>query len=285
MPYRPSVLLLLTLALASILTLGGCKKLFPDYKTRTAYYLNAVPGAQPDSLLTCVTYNIQLGFRNGQDPWDAAQRGGSAAHLDSLARVLSRVHPDIICLQEVPRNRSNVDTKDLLEQLAARLRMNYAFGAHGHNEPPGVKPARGEWGNAILTRFPIEGIDNRENEYVSVWQRRSILSAELRVGPRRVRVYSLHFQPSEPAARTAAAYFRERAGDTQLILGDFNQTAVPELPPADYTDVLAPTPINRGAIDRIYLSAGRFSTREVGIIPRSENVSDHPATYCRLRLL
>lgn len=277
MPFR-------SLSLFVVLALVGCKKLFPDYKTRTAYFQNPVPAAQPDSLLTCVTYNIQLGFRAGQDPWDKTQRGGSSAHIDSLARLLSSVQPDIICLQEVPHNRSNVDTPDLLAQLAARLHMNYAFGAHGFNEPTGVKPARGEWSNAILSRFPIESIENRENEYVSVWQRRSILSAELRVGPKRLQVYSLHFQPSAPAAPNAAAYFRERAAETQLVLGDFNMRQVPELLPTDYTDVLASTNFNGGAdIDRIYISTRRFHIRSVQTIPGSWRVSDHPANYCRLK--
>ncbi|GAA4011125.1 hypothetical protein GCM10022408_24310 [Hymenobacter fastidiosus] len=147
-----------------------------------------------------MTYNVQLGFRDGQDPWDATQKGGSAAQLDSIALVLNRVHPDIICLQEVPRNRSNSATQDFTEQLAARLHMNYAFGAHGHNEPRGVQPPKGEWGNAILTRFTINSIENHENEYVSKWRRRSILAAEISVGGRPVRVYSLHFDPLPSAA-------------------------------------------------------------------------------------
>ena len=264
--------------------LCGCKKLFPDYKTRTSYFQNPIAGSAPDSLLTCVTYNIQLGFRDGQDPWDAAQKGGSAAQLDSIARILSRVNPDIICLQEVPRNRSNSATQDFTEQLAARLHMNYAFGAHGHNEPRGVQPPKGEWGNAILTRFTINSIENHENEYVSKWRRRSILAAEISVGSRPVRVYSLHFDPLPAAASTAVTYIRERRGEMQLILGDFNLDPVPELLPAEYTDVLSTSLYPFRGIDRIYFSAGRFKSRSVDVIPHSIGVSDHPAVYCRLVL-
>ncbi|SDY34314.1 Metal-dependent hydrolase, endonuclease/exonuclease/phosphatase family [Hymenobacter psychrophilus] len=268
--------------LAAIVLLCGCKKLFPDYKTRTSYFRNPVAGSAPDSLLTCVTYNIQLGFRDGQDPWDAAQSGGSAAQLDSIARVLSRVKPDIICLQEVPRNRSNSATQDFTEQLAARLHMNYAFGAHAHNEPRGVQPPKGEWGNAILTRFTINSIENHENEYVSKWRRRSILAAEILVGSRPVRVYSLHFDPLPTAAATAATYFQERQNEAQLILGDFNMFEVPELPSTNYADVLNTFSPPFISIDRIYFSVGRFKPRSVDFIPHSVGVSDHPAVYCRL---
>ncbi|RSK48810.1 endonuclease/exonuclease/phosphatase family protein [Hymenobacter rigui] len=271
------LLLLLTMAL-----LSSCKKLFPDYKTRTSYFQNPVGTGAPDSLLTCVTYNVQLGFRDGQDPWDASQQGGSAAQLDSIAQVLRRVQPDIICLQEVPRNRSNSATLNFTEQLAARLHMNYAFGAHGHNEARGVQPPKGEWGNAILTRFTIRSLENHENEYVSKWRRRSILAAEVLVGSRPVWVYSLHFDPLPTAAATAATYFRERRSEAQLILGDFNLDSVPELLPAEYTDVLHTTSPPLRSIDRIYFSAGRFQTREVGVAPRSVGTSDHPAVYCRL---
>ena len=280
MNYLPTRLLL---ALGAALFCLGCKKF--DYETRTSYYANPVAGQQPDSLLTCVTYNIQLGFRDGQDPWNPNERGGAAAHLDSLARVLKCVHPDIICLQEVPRNRSNVDTKDFVEQLAARLQMNYAFGAHGYNEVTGLKEARGEWGNAILTRFTIAAIENREVEYVDTWRRRSVLMAQLQAGSKQLHVYSVHFQPGAVALpATALALFRERRGSAQLIMGDFNLQQVPQLAPTDYTDVLAASPSHRFDIDRLYVSVGQAEVRQVETIPRSGVLSDHAANYCRLKL-
>lgn len=280
MNYLPTRLLL---ALSTVLLCLGCKKF--DYETRTAYYANPVFGQQPDSLLTCVTYNVQLGFRAGQDPWDGNERGGAAAHLDSLARAINRVHPDIICLQEVPRNRSNVDTKDFVEQLATRLQMNYAFGAHGYNEVTGIKNAKGEWGNAILTRFTIESIENREVEYVDTWRRRSILRAQIHVGSKQLQVYSVHFQPgSVTLPATALSLFQERRRSAQLIMGDFNMQQVPQLAPTEYIDVLAASPRLRFGIDRTYFSVGQAVVRQVETIPRSGLLSDHAANYCRLKL-
>ncbi len=125
-----------------------------DYENeRTSYFKNIREQSYEDSIISCVTYNIQLGFKAGQDPWQKDVIGASAAQIQNITDLLKRINPDIVALQEVPRNRYNTEVKDFLEKLAAEMNMNYAFGSHGFNDPNGIYPVYGEWGTAILTKI------------------------------------------------------------------------------------------------------------------------------------
>jgi endonuclease/exonuclease/phosphatase family metal-dependent hydrolase len=229
-----------------------------------------------------LTFNIQLGFRNDQDPWSQSQRGATRAHIDSLTALLQEVDADIICLQEVPHNRHNAEIKNFIEELAISLNMNYAFGAHGYNDPYGIVPVMGEWGNAILTKFEITGIENFENEYISVWERRSILNAEMKVGAELFNIYSLHFLPSPPAPANAAAYVALDTNHKQIIMGDFNMVKVEALENDGYVDVLKSDPAHAiHGIDLIFLSGGHFGIREYSEV-NNQLLSDHPAYSCIL---
>jgi endonuclease/exonuclease/phosphatase family metal-dependent hydrolase len=271
--------------LTCILLLAACSKDQPDYESRISFYANPRSGEVADSVLTCVTYNIQLGFRAEDDPWTKEVTGGTQAQVEALRDILVQLNPDIVCLQEVPLNRYNTEVKDFIRALASAMNMNYAFGAHGYNDPYGIEPVEGQWGNAILTRFEITEIENRENEYNSVWERRSILVAGLRLGPgRMLRTYSLHHIPSDKSVPQSMNLFGERNTEPQLIMGDFNMTMVPEMNLAGYSDVLETDSLLRYSIDRIYTGGFACGILETGMIAGSDTVSDHPAVYCRLKL-
>ena len=168
-----------------ILSVAACiacnKEAEPDYNQRTSYFKNITPHYSQDSVLKCVTYNIKIGFGLTKDAWNKDVIGSTPVDIEAIATVLEQLNPNIIALQEVHRNRSNAEVKNLMETLAKRLEMNYAFGAHGFNDPYGVVPVYGEWGNAMLTKFKIESISNIETEYVNVWERRSMVDAVLRI--------------------------------------------------------------------------------------------------------
>jgi len=266
--------------------LWSCHQDEPDYTQRTSYFKNRVENIKSDSILTVVTLNIQLGFTILQDPWNKDNIGGTKAHIDSLKSHLQRINPDIICLQEVPRNRYNTEIKDFIETLAAELDMNYAFGAHGYNDPTGIVPVHGEWGNAILTKFKILSIDNHENEYNSIWERRSILSATIKIGNDTIVAYSLHFIPTNQAVPNAVSFFSQKKDKKQIILGDFNMTEVPELEGAGYTDVFKSdtTSMLYSAIDRLFVSGQFFTAMQTGTITGNPGLSDHPANYCLLKM-
>jgi len=262
-----------------------------DYSQRTAYYKNIHSINYTDSVIKCVTFNIQLGFSDA-DPWNSAHIGGTPGHIQKMKEYIDVVKPDIICLQEVPRNRYNTEVKNFIETLATTLNMNYAFGSNGYNDPYGIEPVKGEWGNAILSKYPITAISNVENEYESIWERRSILTADMVINGKTIRVHSLHFLPTANAENNALLYFKRTSGLPQLIMGDFNLSRLPLLEANQFTDVFKADAVNGmlfNSIDRILHTKDQFTTLNMGyisdsiFIPRYQ-ISDHLANYATLKL-
>jgi len=269
--------------LCFLLLLVQCKKYTePDYNQRSSYFKNVTTGYTSDSLLTCVTYNIQLGFMANQDPWDINQTGADMAQIKRLADILRSTNADIIALQEVPRNRYNAVVKGFVETLAAELGMNYAFGAHGYNGPYGENPTQGEWGNAILTKFEIEAINNHQVEYRSVWERRSLIDATLLVNTSSsVHAISLHHLPSLEGIPNTAAYVNTLQGGV-LLMGDYNYLGeIVEFTNLGLSDVDS-TYFFHG-VDRIFIDKNALQVLEVNQVVDTQFVSDHWANYTRLR--
>lgn len=92
------------------------------------------------SNLTVVTYNIQEGFSR-ENIWS----------LEETARTIEAYNPDIVLLQETTRGWLVMSSVDQVRWLADRLDMDYAYSGNSYD---------GLWGNAILTRFPIESEDS-----------------------------------------------------------------------------------------------------------------------------
>ena len=272
------------LILIAFFLLYGCNKYTePDYNQRTSYYKNASTGYTSDSLLTCVTYNIQLGFMAGQDPWDKNQIGADMDQIKRIADILRSTNADIIALQEVPRNRYNAVVKGFVETLAAELGMNYAYGTHGYNDPYGVNPTEGEWGNAILTKFEIEAINNHQVEYVDKWERRSLIDATLLINAATsVHAISLHHLPSADGIPNTAAYVQTLKGEV-LLMGDYNYAGeIVAFTNIGLSDVDS-TYFSHG-VDRLFINKNAFRVLEINQVVDTQQVSDHWANYARLQL-
>lgn len=264
------------------ITLFSCSDDEPDYSGRTSYFKNIINGVESSDSLKLMTYNIHLGFRNA-NPWDKDQVGGSEGHIDSLADFLMSYGADIIALQEVPYKRSNVLTKDFLEQLALKMEMNYAFGSNGYNDAYGIEPVKGEWGNAILSKYPIINIENVEVEYESVWERRSMLIAGLLVGDNdTLYAASTHHLPSEYGRSATASGIANY--DCTVLMGDFNYTGeIIEFTQEGFLDV--DSSYTYHGVDRIFYSVAYFEVLSIGTLYDSVGFSDHrPNTATLLKL-
>ena len=113
MPYSAIMRLLTQNIILLALLLISCEKEPYDYETyRTSYFKNIAISNYNDSTIICVTYNIQLGFNAFSDPWDQSLIGATEEKLKNITNVLKQIDPDIIALQEVPRNRYNTEIKD-----------------------------------------------------------------------------------------------------------------------------------------------------------------------------
>lgn len=91
-----------------------------------------------DPILRVVSYNIKHG--RGMD---------GKVDLDRTAKVLAKLKPDIIALQEVDKHCTRSGKVDIAAELGKRLKMDHRFGKF-------MDFQGGEYGMAVLSRLPIK---------------------------------------------------------------------------------------------------------------------------------
>ena len=123
-----------------------------------------------------LTYNI-YGGRNTDLKRD----------LDRIASVINELQPDIVALQEVDRHTRRLNGLDLVAELGRRTEMTPAFGR-------AMKYDGGEYGEAILSRFPIVSTVNHSLPTVPLVEEDE---AKQEVEPRAALALKLRFPDSE----------------------------------------------------------------------------------------
>lgn len=152
-----------------------------------------------------VSYNIQYGF--GQD-----------GRFDPDRIAASLRGADVIALQEVTRGYSRNDYADLVESFSAAFPDNFcAFGAGcdvlvDHQAVEGrLKERRFQFGNMVLSRFPIKASRNlllpRRRTYDRLNLQRSALEVVIDAPGGALRVYSVHLDHVSPDERIAQIDF------------------------------------------------------------------------------
>jgi endonuclease/exonuclease/phosphatase family metal-dependent hydrolase len=119
-----------------------------------------VPAA---TTLRVLSYNIHHG--RGMD---------GEVDLQRIARVILREDPDLVALQEVDRGVERTDRIDMPARLAALTGMIAVFSNNFHHQG-------GEYGNAILSRHPVEFFDNVHYRMVRGGEQRGLLHAVIQV--------------------------------------------------------------------------------------------------------
>ncbi len=94
----------------------------------------------PGNNIRVLTYNIHQGL-------DA----DGVMNLEGIIGEIKKLNPDIVCLQEVNRAQVSNGLVDCLMPISYALGMPYVFGANSED---------GQYGNAILTRYPVRDWDN-----------------------------------------------------------------------------------------------------------------------------
>lgn len=94
----------------------------------------------PSHNIRILTYNIHQGL-------DA----DGIMNLEGIIGEIKKMNPDIVCLQEVNRAQVSNGLVDCLMPVSHSLGMPYVFGANSED---------GQYGNAILTRYPVRDWDN-----------------------------------------------------------------------------------------------------------------------------
>jgi endonuclease/exonuclease/phosphatase family metal-dependent hydrolase len=176
-----------------------------------AMLLGAVARAQT---LRVMTYNIHHG--EGID---------QKLDLERIAQLIKDHRADVVALQEVDRGVLRTQKRDLPAEFAKLTGLTVAFENNFHYQG-------GEYGNAILTRFPIKRTTNTHYKMIRTGEQRGVLQLVLDVQGREVLFMNTHidYRPDDAERVMNVAELKgmvAAAGKTPVILcGDFN--ALPE---------------------------------------------------------
>lgn len=170
----------------------------------------AVSEAGSSPVLRVMSYNIRHG--EGMD---------GRVDLERIARVIQEQEVDLVALQEVDRGVARTDRVDQPAELAALTGMavvfsnNYAFQG-------------GEYGNAILSRWPVLAWNNRHYRMQRTGEQRGLLEARIDWQGRPLRFMSTHLdhRPDDTERLANVTEIREEVlsdPDLPVVLaGDFN---------------------------------------------------------------
>ncbi len=111
--------------------------------------------------LRLLTYNIHHG--EGVD---------GKLDLERIAAVMRSVAPDVIALQEVDRKATRSKSVDQPAELAKLTQMHVVFGDN-------IPLQGGQYGNAVLSRFPIRASQNHKLPNLDKGEQRGVLDVEI----------------------------------------------------------------------------------------------------------
>lgn len=167
--------------------------------------------------LTVMSYNIHFGV--GTD---------KVLDLERIAEVIKSQNADIVCLNEVDKNfpDGRSDFKYQAKELAKMLDMNYAF--EGNIRLPLTN--EGVFGNAILSRFPIQSWENHTLYQKEDEEIRGCIEANININGQIYNVFATHFDCHRShdirtrQAEDIIEVIRKKGGKNMILTGDFNAT-------------------------------------------------------------
>ena len=158
--------------------------------------------------LRVMTYNIHVGV--GMD---------KKLDLARIADLIENEHPDLVGLQEVDRFVKRTELRDEILELAKLTGMEFAF---AHN----LDYQGGQYGVAILSRFPIQKIDHRKFENLREAERRGMLRVEVKFGNKTLNFVTTHLDYQHEDGRVFETEqllkFLNGVRGPLIVVGDFN---------------------------------------------------------------
>lgn len=237
--------------------------------------------------LRLLTYNIHHG--EGVD---------GKLDLERIAAVIRSVEPDVVALQEVDRKATRSKSVDQPAELAKLTQMHVVFGDN-------IPLQGGQYGNAVLSRFPIRTSRNHKLPNFDAGEQRGVLDVELdwpagAPVEGRLRLLATHFDHrTNDRERIASVwmineFIRTSPLQPTLLMGDLNATpdsgTLKELHPrwTRSNDQPAPTiPVDKPThqIDYVlYRPAARWTAIETRVLDEAV-ASDHRAVLAVLNLV
>jgi endonuclease/exonuclease/phosphatase family metal-dependent hydrolase len=138
--------------------------------------------------------------------------------LERVAAVIRSLDADIVSLQEVLSDPGTAPSSQV-RILAEKTGMYMAVAG------PTMRKADGQFGNALLSRFPITNVRLHDIS-LGTFQPRGIIDADIRVGDLTVRVVATHFGlwPMERnrQAQRLLEILPENPSHPLIVMGDMN---------------------------------------------------------------
>ena len=208
--------------------------------------------------------------------------------LDRVVQLVQRHAPDIVALQEIDSRRARAAHVDNPFDVLQR-----ALGEHGVNART-VTTADGDYGQALISRWPILSTEIHDLSYPEREPRRAICSdIQTPAGP--LRVIATHLGLSVHERRTQALALLKMLGSlrlTTVALGDFNdwfwvgsvRRSLARALPAYTRHATFPSGCPLLRLDRVYLwprsaLVGSYTDRE------ARAISDHLPVIADIRLM
>jgi len=172
----------------------------------------ATRGAEPatPSTFRVMTYNIHH-----------AQGLDGKVDVERIAKVINTQKVDLVALQEVDRSTLRTDRRDLPAELAKLTGMYSYFERN-------IDYQGGEYGNAILSRFPLLHGTNVHYQMLKPHEQRGLLQVVLEVHGRKLLFMNTHLDyHNDDAERATDVSTIKAAMDAQpglavVLCGDFN---------------------------------------------------------------
>ena len=166
-----------------------------------------VVAESPDQVRV-MSYNVHQGFNTA-----------GSLDIEALARVIESERADVVALQEISRGWVVDGSLDVLAWLSNRLGLPFVTGP----------TADGQWGNAVLSRYPVIGARNILLPPDSLPLRRAYLDVAIDLGGQPLRVIATHLHhvgsDEDLRIRQVDALLAAWDGSSRtVLLGDLNAT-------------------------------------------------------------
>ncbi len=162
--------------------------------------------------LRVLSYNIHHG--EGMD---------GRVDLTRIAEVIRQCEADLVALQEVDRGVRRTDRVDQPARLAELTGMNVVFERNIEHEG-------GDYGNAVLSRMPVERYQNHFLPQCRPGELRGLLEVQVTLDDQPLVFYATHFdyRPSDEERMASVAMLKEKmephARQPVIVAGDLNDT-------------------------------------------------------------
>lgn len=152
-----------------------------------------------------------------------------ALDLGRISATVAGTAADVVGLQEVDRHfSSRSEFEDQTARLAAALGMQWVFGANLDRDPSGESDRRRQYGNAILSRFPITSWSSIPLPRFPGTEQRGLLAATLDVDGVPLSAFCTHLQNGRRSVRRVQVdeivSAVESSDPPVVLMGDLNAT-------------------------------------------------------------